>query len=197
MYYIVALGNPGEQYLDTRHNIGWHIADEVCRRFHLSLAQHNAHYLGRYTEGDIGGEAVRLLYPDTFMNHSGGAVRKFVPPADTARLIVIHDEIALPFGAFKISYGRGAGGHNGVSSIIASLGHKEFVRLRVGIAPVSWLTGRPQTVSGEALAAYVLGRLTKREQTALAMVTPTICDAVRSIVVQGVAVAMNRYNAAE
>ncbi len=195
MYYIVALGNPGDEYRDTRHNAGWLIADELCSRFHFPPPRLNLHHLGRFTEGVIGDTKVKLLYPDTFMNHSGNAVAKFVPKEDQRRLLIIHDEIALPLGTFKISQGKGAGGHNGVHSIVTRVGHQDFIRIRIGIAPVSWLTGRLKVISGEELPKYVLGRFSRREQSSLDEIKPVVCEAIRSIIVQGVVTAMNRYNA--
>lgn len=194
MWYIVALGNPGDEYEATRHNVGWLMADSLIDRFHFPQPRADAHVLGRVTSGTIAGESVQLLFPDTYMNHVGNAVRRFVPEGEQSRLVVVHDEIALPFGTFKISVGRGAGGHNGVRSIIASVGTKDFIRIRVGIAPVSWLSGRMQMVPGAKLPEYVLGRLTKREATAVAEISPTLDEAVRSIIAQGPAVAMNRFN---
>jgi peptidyl-tRNA hydrolase, PTH1 family len=194
MHYIVALGNPGEEYADTRHNIAWHIAEHVTEKYHLTTPQYQAKCLGRVSEGTIGEAPIVLLYPDTFMNHSGGAVKKLVPAQAYGHIIVIHDEIALPFGEIKVSVGRGDGGHNGIKSIISSLNTKDFIRIRVGIAPTSFFTGTMKVISGEARARFVLGRLTKRELDKLPVVGDAVAEALRLIVERGSAMAMNRFN---
>jgi peptidyl-tRNA hydrolase, PTH1 family len=194
MYYIVALGNPGEEYAHTRHNIGWLIADHIATQKHFTESRYHAQYLGHIREGLLGEASVVLQYPDTFMNHSGGAVKKFVPPKEYGNLIVIHDEIALPFGEVKVSVGRGDGGHNGIKSIISSLNTKEFVRIRVGIAPTSFFTGTMKVISGEARARFVLGRFTRRELEKMPALADTVSEAVRLIIERGPAMAMNRFN---
>jgi PTH1 family peptidyl-tRNA hydrolase len=194
MFYIVALGNPGEEYRDTRHNVGWLVADALCERFHLNSPVYSALYQGTIREGVIGDQSVIVLYPDTFMNHSGSAVRKLVPKGEESHLLVIHDEVMLPLREAKISVGRGDGGHNGIRSIVASLGTKDFVRLRIGIAPTSFLTGAMKVITGDKLATFVLGAFTNRERAVLDAEMETFAEMVRLIVVRGVAVAMNRFN---
>jgi peptidyl-tRNA hydrolase, PTH1 family len=197
MFYIVALGNPGKEYSGTRHNVGWEVADAVRDRFHFPLPHFSAKYQGRVSQGRIGECEVTMLYPDTFMNNSGSAVVKLVPPKEANRLIVLHDETAIMIGHFKLSVGRGDGGHNGVRSIIDSLGTKDFVRLRIGIAARSFLTGRPKLVSGDKLSKFVLGSFTKREQEEIAKLTEDISEAIRITLNHGPQSAMNRYNVSE
>lgn len=194
MLYIVALGNPGDEYTSTRHNVGWLVADMMRERFHLSTPEFKANYQGRMSEGVIGSEPVRLLYPDTFMNHSGAAVKKLVQPEQVESLLVIQDEIMLPLGEIKLSCDRGDGGHNGVRSIISSLGTKKFMRLRVGIAPTHFLTGKMKVVSGDAMPRYVLGKFSKKELATLDKESENITDAVRVIATHGITTAMNRFN---
>jgi PTH1 family peptidyl-tRNA hydrolase len=194
MFYIVALGNPGEEYQQTRHNVGWLVADTLREVFHLSVPVYSARYHGHLSEGVIGDQPVQLLYPDTFMNHSGVAAKRLVPKDAVQHLLVIHDEVMLPIGEMKLSVGRGDGGHNGIRSIITSLETKDFVRIRIGIAPTQFLTGKMKVISGEEMKRFVLGRFTKRELIALDAQKQTIAEAVRTIVMRGVAVAMNRFN---
>jgi PTH1 family peptidyl-tRNA hydrolase len=194
MFYIVALGNPGDEYRDTRHNVGWLVADALCERFHLNAPVYSARYHGTIAEGMIGDRSVIVLYPDTFMNHSGTAVKKLVPKGEERNLLVIHDEVMLPLTEVKISVGRGDGGHNGIRSIVASLGTKDFARLRIGIAPTSFLTGTMKVITGDKLATFVLGKFTKREQAALNAEMESFAEMVRLIIVRGVEVAMNRFN---
>ncbi len=194
MFYIVALGNPGLQYDGTRHNVGWYMADALRTRFNFTEPIFSAQYQGKVSRGHIGDCEVVLLYPDTFMNHSGVAVKKLVPKDAVRSLIVLHDEIALPLGEQKISQGRGDGGHNGIKSIITQLGTKDFIRIRIGIAPRSWLTGTVKLISGEALPKFVLGKFTGREQKDLAAQADEVAEAVRLIIMHGVVMAMNRCN---
>lgn len=194
MHYIVALGNPGKEYDTTRHNVGWLMADAIRKRYDFSEPVMVMKQLGRVSEGRIAGEAVTLLYPDTFMNHSGNAVAKLVPKGEYDRIIVLQDEIALPIGTLKLSVGRGDGGHNGIRSIIGALGTKEFTRLRIGIAPTSFFTGAVKVVSGEAMPKFVLGRFGRRELQALQDLEGTLATALELIVTKGVAEAMNKCN---
>ena len=141
MYYIVALGNPGAEYEYTRHNIGWLVLDTLREQNHFSSLVASGKYSGRVADGKMANTAVQALYPDTFMNNSGVAVRKLLPSIDTSTLIVLHDEVALPLGELKVSIGRGDGGHNGIKSIIKELGTNEFIRIRIGVAGRTFLTG--------------------------------------------------------
>ena len=194
MFYIVALGNPGREYEETRHNVGWFMADALREQYHFTAPVFSARYQGRVSHGQIEGNDIVLLYPDTFMNHSGVAVKKLVPREEVSSLVVLYDDTALPLAELKISHGRGDGGHNGIKSIITELGTREFSRIRIGIAPRSWLTGAPKLITGEKLPKFVLGRFTTREQRELETKTSAVCDAVRLMVLHGVAFAMNRYN---
>ncbi len=142
MHYIVGLGNPGEKYKNTRHNIGWTVLDYFIENEGLPGLVDSAKYAGSMSTGVVNGQEVTILYPNTFMNKSGSAVRKLVPKEEAEKLVVVYDDVDLPVGDIKVSVGRGAGGHNGVASIIESLGSKDFVRVRVGIAPVSFWTGK-------------------------------------------------------
>jgi peptidyl-tRNA hydrolase, PTH1 family len=194
MQYIVALGNPGEKYTYTRHNVGWCMADVLRETYQFPEPVYSARYHSRISSGMIGDHEVMVLYPDTFMNHSGVVVKKILSLDPQAVLLVLHDETALPIGQQKISASRGDGGHNGVKSIIAETGHKDFTRIRIGIAPVSLFTGKMKLVHGEALARFVLQEFTRRERQVLETMKPLIVEAVRTVVVQGPAAAMNQYN---
>lgn len=198
MYYIVGLGNPGEQYAHTRHNIGWLVADALVAKTQLPRPVTERHASGRVTGGVIAGEPVTILYPDTFMNHSGTAVRKLVPKGAEATLVVIYDDVDIPLGEVKVAFGRGSGGHNGVESIIKSLGTKEFIRVRVGIAKTGvwpWDRGeikRPK--GGGALERHVLGKFSSREAAALEGAISRSVDAITNCVKNGHVAAMNQFN---
>ncbi len=150
---VVGLGNPGQRYAKTRHNIGFEIVAELTRRWDLPRAQKK--FRGLLTEGRIrpGGPRVAALLPQTFMNESGTAVGpargSLKVPLD--RLVVVYDEIDLPFGEIRSKLGGGAAGHNGMKSLREGLGSGDFWRVRVGV-------GRPDSTEPEVVSAWVLGR---------------------------------------
>lgn len=195
MFYIVGLGNHGERYQETRHNVGWLICDYVRVEARLPDLIDDKSMSGRMTEGSIGGAPIKLLYPDTFMNNSGSAAVKFVPKAEIGNLIVIHDDIDLPLGEIKLGRGRGDGGNNGIKSLIEKLGTKDFIRIRIGIAPRSFWTGevkRPK--GGGPLERFVLKPFTTKEETQLKEVKERAFGALQTILQSGLEIAMNRFN---
>lgn len=195
MFYIVGLGNPGEKYENTRHNIGWLALDFVRQNASLPALIEDKNVSGRITEGQIAGEAVKLLYPDTYMNNSGSAVIKLVPKNEIEKLIVIHDDVDLAFGEIKLGKGKGAGGNNGVESIINKLGSKEFIRIRVGIAPKSFWGGKVRRPAGGGpLERFVLKPFTKKEKDELEAIKKHVNDALELILKEGIEKAMNQYN---
>jgi PTH1 family peptidyl-tRNA hydrolase len=152
-WLIVGLGNPGSEYAATRHNIGFEVANELARRW--DLPKPKSKYRGLLTEGRTGpgGPRVAVLLPQTYMNEAGqsaGPARgAFKVPLD--RVLVIHDEIDLPFGEIRVRTGGGLAGHNGLKSLRQGLGSPDFTRVRIGV-------GRPPTTDPDRVAAYVLGR---------------------------------------
>jgi PTH1 family peptidyl-tRNA hydrolase len=150
---IVGLGNPGREYAGTRHNLGFEAAAELSRRWELPKARKR--YGGLITDGRTGpdGPRVAILLPQTFMNESGSAAGpargELGVPLD--RVIVLHDEIDLPFGEVRSKLGGGVAGHNGLKSLSQGLGGREFWRVRGGV-------GRPDTTDPEIVSGYVLSR---------------------------------------
>jgi peptidyl-tRNA hydrolase, PTH1 family len=152
-WLVVGLGNPGERYARTPHNVGFAVADELARRWDLPKPKRR--YAGNFTDGRTGpgGPRVALLWPQTFMNEAGSSVS----PARGAlhleldRVLVVHDEIDLPFADVRTRVGGGLAGHNGLKSVRAGLGSPDFARVRVGV-------GRPDSTDPDIVAAYVLGR---------------------------------------
>ncbi len=194
MFYIVPLGNPGDSYAHTRHNVAWQILDRCIAQWGLSQPVAKSAYAGRYTSGRVDGSEVFVLYPDTYMNHSGVAVRKTVPSKDIQNTIVVYDDVDMPLGAIKLSVGRGSGGHNGVTSIITELGTKDFLRVRVGIAPTNAETGEPVRPSGDRLASFVLGKFSTREEEEVAACAVRVQAMLELIMSGGPTVAMNKFN---
>lgn len=186
MWLIVGLGNPGAQYARTRHNIGFDALDALAARHGLELRGKRANSL--IGEGQIAGQRVALVKPQTFMNLSGQAVSalrswyKIDPARD---LLVVYDDMDLPFGRLRFRERGSAGTHNGMRSIIAQLGGNEFPRLRVGI---------DQAPGKMDAAAYVLSRFSPDEQAQLPDLLDRVADAVELVLREGLMTAMNRYN---
>jgi peptidyl-tRNA hydrolase, PTH1 family len=152
-WLLVGLGNPGSEYEGTRHNIGFEIARVLASRW--DLPRFKSKYRGLLSEGRTGpgGPRVAMLMPQTYMNEAGQSVGPargaFKVPLE--RVLVLHDEIDLPFGEIRVRIGGGLAGHNGLKSLRQGLGSSDFARVRVGV-------GRPPTTDPERVAAYVLGR---------------------------------------
>jgi len=169
----VGLGNPGRSYERTRHNVGFLVADELARRHGGSW---RAKKKAEAASVSLGLKDVALLKPTTYMNNSGVALVGY----ETAQLVVVHDDLDLPAGSVRVKVGGGAGGHNGLRSIIQRLGN-DFARVRIGI-------GRPPV--GMTVTDYVLGRMNSAVKEAV----PLAADAVEALIESGTEVAMNRFN---
>jgi PTH1 family peptidyl-tRNA hydrolase len=186
MWLIVGLGNQGEEYARTRHNIGFQILNELARRHRLEFDHKIAK--SRVAEGRIAGQRVALAKPFTYMNVIGQAVvslRQWYKIDAERELLVIHDDLDLPFGALRLRERGSAGTHNGMKSLIGQLGSQVFPRIRVGIG---------QGPPGRDAAKYVLGRFTREEEAALPEIHARAADAVEVILREGFTAAMNRYN---
>jgi peptidyl-tRNA hydrolase, PTH1 family len=146
-WLVVGLGNPGDRYARTRHNVGFEVAKELAKR--LGLPKFKNKYGGLYSEG----HGVAVLLPQTYMNESGSSVgpARGALKLDLNHVLVIHDEIDLPFGKVEVRTGGGLAGHNGLKSLKRGLGSGEFGRVRVGV-------GRPESTDPEIVSRYVLGR---------------------------------------
>jgi PTH1 family peptidyl-tRNA hydrolase len=161
-WLIVGLGNPGREYAGTRHNVGFEVANVLANRWGLPRAK--SKYRSLITEGRTGpgGPRIAILLPQTYMNDAGTAVgpARGALKTDLDRVLVIHDEIDLPFGEIRTRIGGGLAGHNGLKSLRDALGSADFRRVRVGV-------GRPPTTDPELVAAYVLSRFREpREEVA-------------------------------
>jgi PTH1 family peptidyl-tRNA hydrolase len=180
-WLIVGLGNPGPEYVGTRHNVGCEIAEKLAARWDLPRLK--GKYSGLLTEGRAGpgGPRVALLLPQTYMNDAGGSVgpARGALQVPLERILVLHDEIDLPFGEIRVRVGGGLAGHNGLKSLKAGLGGTDFARVRVGV-------GRPPTTDPDRVAAYVLGRFREpREEVAL--LVEDAADAAERVVLESAA----------
>ena len=183
---IVGLGNPGREYEHTRHNVGFQVAEELARRYRVTLRAH-AKWKARAAKVAEVGDGLLVAEPTTFMNLSGWAVREIaafhkLAPSD---VLVVVDDADLPLGRLRMRTAGSAGGHNGLKSIIQELGTVEFPRLRVGV-------GRQ---AGE-LKNHVLGRFSEDEKAQIDAAVKRAADAAELFARENILAAMNRYNAA-
>jgi PTH1 family peptidyl-tRNA hydrolase len=182
---IIGLGNPGFKYQSTRHNIGFLVIDKIAHNHNISLTLKG--FDACFGKGKIGNIPVLFVKPQTFMNISGVSAKKSADyfKIDLEDLIVVHDDIDLPFGTIRIKAGGGHAGHKGLISIIEHLGNSEFIRVRIGI-------GKPTDKS--MVEKYVLETFTDDEMKLLPPITVTASNAVTAIIVSGIQAAMNQYN---
>ncbi len=185
MKLIVGLGNPGAQYVGTRHNIGFDIIEVLSKRHAISVSKRD--FKGVYGDGTIGTERVFLLRPMTYMNLSGQSVVALsqfykIAPQD---VIVILDDVALEVGRLRLRYKGSAGGHNGLANIIQLMGTDEIARVRVGVGA---------SRQGDMIN-HVLGKFRKEEQEEMGIACEVASDAIEYALREGFPNAMNRYNA--
>ncbi|MDD5032791.1 MAG: aminoacyl-tRNA hydrolase [Candidatus Pacebacteria bacterium] len=167
MFYLVGLGNPDEEYEGTRHNTGRMAVMEFCRVNDFSDFEEDKKNLSLSAEGKAGKEKIAAFLPETFMNKSGSALKKIITSKKKAeQMIVVHDDIDLAFGKFKISFGKGSGGHKGVESIMRQVKTKDFWRVRIGIIPAG-SKGKLKKPDGEKLLNFLMAKFKPDEKTAL------------------------------
>ncbi|MEO7017266.1 MAG: aminoacyl-tRNA hydrolase [Leifsonia sp.] len=186
-WLVVGLGNPGPGYAATRHNVGQMVLDELAERGRLTFKTHKTNSTvaeGRLTPG---GERFVLAKPNTFMNVSGGPVAQLLRfySLDPSRLIVVQDELDIPFDTLKLKFGGGHGGHNGVRDVIAATGTGDFTRVRVGV-------GRPPGSQGAA--DHVLKGFSTAERKALPNLVADAADAIEQIASDGLTSAQLRFH---
>ncbi len=188
MKLIVGLGNPGRAYAGSRHNVGFDCLSLFARQQRIKFGRVMSK--ARVGIGEVEGREIILAKPRTFINLSGKVVAALIRRFEVApsELLVIYDDLDLPLGKIRIRRHGGAGGHNGMKSIIAELGTEEFPRLRVGIAPPE---GDPQSLK---TPEYVLGRFTPQEKARMAEVYPEVAQAIHCLIVEGIEAAMNKFN---
>ena len=191
MHYVVGLGNPETKYDGTRHNVGRDVVFALAggrdgfnkHQYANALTAHG---------GDI-----EWVAPETYMNKSGETVRFYKDKQGVSpeQFIVVYDDVDLPVGEVKVSVGKGAGGHNGVADIINALGSKDFLRSRIGIASVSFWTGKARRPEGGApMTRHVLGMFSGKEQKKINEIESRVCNIIHTIQTDGVQIAMNQFN---
>ncbi len=185
-WLIAGLGNPGKDYAQTRHNIGYLVTDLLAERMGERFTKHRRAHADS-VEGRLDGTRAVLIRSRSYMNESGAAIRAAADYSNIpiSQIIVVHDELDIEFGAIKIKVGGGDGGHNGIKSTKKSLGSGDFYRVRVGI-------GRPP--GRQDPADYVLRSFGSSERKELPLVVDSAADAVEVIINEGIAVAQNRYH---
>jgi PTH1 family peptidyl-tRNA hydrolase len=185
LYLIVGLGNPGNRYKFTRHNIGFMVLEKLATRWEVDLKHKSFDAL--WNRGKIAGKNVILAMPQTYMNLSGNAVRKLIAyfKTDMNKLIVIHDDLDLPFGTVRLKTGGGNAGHKGLMSIATCLGSGDFMRVRLGI-------GKPADKS--RIEDYVLDPFGKEEISVLPEIIQSAADAATEIVLSDIQTAMIKYH---
>lgn len=194
-YIIVGLGNPGEEYVDTRHNSGRMVVEQFRKKNDFPQWSEDKSLKALVSKGTRGKDKVVLIEPDNFMNVSGKSVAPIVKNAkDAERTIVVYDDLDLPLGTMKISFNRSSGGHKGLESIIKALKTTAFVRLRIGICPVT-PSGKAKKPKGEdVLLDFIVGQFKKTEAEAMKKITKKGAEALALILDEGREIAAGKVN---
>lgn len=191
---IVGLGNPGKQYKDTRHNIGFMAVDSLAEANAIKLNRKD--FNSQWGKGNICDKEVFLIKPQTYMNLSGAAVQGIsgyfhIEPKD---ILVIYDDVDLELGTIRIRLSGGSGGHRGMQSIIEHIGSKDFPRMRLGIGRPKQRSQKSEVRSQDEIADYVLSNFESNEKDVLKQVLGRTKEAVDAIVKDGIEKAMSRFN---
>ncbi|MEK7558472.1 MAG: aminoacyl-tRNA hydrolase [Patescibacteria group bacterium] len=195
-YIIVGLGNPGDEYLNTRHNTGRIVLEYFRKKNNFSNWESDKKLEALVSYGRMPSvKGIILVEPESFMNKSGVSIAPLVKSKKAAEsLIVIHDDLDLPIGSYKISFNRGSGGHKGVESIIRAVKTEGFVRVRVGISPVTPSEKIKKPKGEKAIDDFILGNFKDKESEILKKVSKKICDALIMIISEGRQKAMSVFN---
>lgn len=210
MYIIVGLGNPGEEYKETRHNVGRMLveyfaknAEKIAEKLDTKKAakqtgfeefSFSKKYNAQCATGEVNGEKVLLLLPETFMNKSGKALETLVTSAKKAeKLMVVHDDLDLAIGRGKILFNRGSGGHKGIESIVRTIKTEAFARLKVGVCPAT-PTGKLKKPTGDKLLDFIVGPFKPAEMDNIKDVIKRGAEALYVLVDEGREKAMTGFN---
>ncbi len=203
MFYIVGLGNPGNEYNSSRHNIGREIVEKFISKNDFDDFKFDKKNNALISEGEIAGingkktkkEKVIAILPETFMNKSGNSLKKIITSVKKAKnLIIIHDDLDMGIGTAKIVFGKKSGGHKGIESVIRSIKTKDFIRIKIGISPTT-PTGKIKKPKGEdAVVKHVLGKFSPKEEKEIKKIQKKTVDAIEEVIQFGYLKAMNGYN---
>lgn len=194
-WVVVGLGNPGDEYKGTRHNVGRIVLEHFAKRYAFDSWKENKKTSAHIAKGVIGDNQVILVAPDTYMNKSGTSVVPYVKSTKAAeRMIVVYDDLDLPLGSIKLSYDRGSGGHRGLESIIRSLKTRQFIRVRVGVSPTT-PSGKLKKPHGEQeVLDFILSPFKTSELLIFKKVIKSASEAIETIIADGRERAMNALN---
>lgn len=193
--FIVGLGNPGNEYEWTRHNVGRIIATHIAKLVKTEKFETDGILRAQKTKATIAEKKALIVLPDTFMNLSGKAVAPIIKSAkDLEKLVVVYDDLDLARGTFKISFNRSSGGHNGVQSIIKAVKSEAFIRVRVGISPTTTSGNLKKPLGEEKVSKWILGAMKDDEKDSLKKLSKTVLEALEMILLEGLPKAMSIYN---
>jgi PTH1 family peptidyl-tRNA hydrolase len=193
-WILVGLGNPGKEYDGTRHNIGRDLLHAIAAKEGVETWKEDAKLHSLTAKSELFGKKATIVLPDTYMNNSGSALKPLVPSAKAAeQLVVLQDELDVPLGTVKFSFGSSSGGHRGIDSIHKALKTKNFIRLRIGISPATPL-GKLRKPHADDVVDFVLGKFKPAEQVALKKVRKTVADALELLLTEGLEKARTDIN---
>ncbi len=185
---ILGLGNQGKEYLNTRHNTGRMAVEYFAKKNSFSAFEFDKKSNSLITSGKIGKEKIVVALPETFMNKSGAAASKLIKSKkNLPELIVIHDDLDIPLGKAKISYGKNSGGHKGVESIMRALKTKNFVRIRIGVSP-------KQKPDQKEIIKFIIGKFKPTEMEIFKKIEKRVSDALVMISTDSLERAMSEFN---
>lgn len=195
MNYIVGLGNPEEKYFNTRHNIGRFIVEKFAKNFDFDEFVFDKKINALISEGKIGKEKAVFILPETYMNNSGLSLKKIIDNQKKAeKLIVVQDDLDMGIGTMKIVFNKSSAGHRGIDSIIKSIGHQKFVRIKIGISPTT-SSGKVKKPKGEEkVIKHVLGKISPKEQEIYKKIIKKTLDALQTSIEKDYLTAMNKFN---
>ncbi|MDO8676498.1 MAG: aminoacyl-tRNA hydrolase [Candidatus Azambacteria bacterium] len=194
-YIIIGLGNPNAEYDGCRHNVGKMTVESVRRAYDLSEFKENKKVKVLESKGKVGKHEVVLLSPEIFMNNNGKVLLPYIKSKkDAERLVVIYDDLDLPMGKMKMSFGRSSGGHKGLESVMRTIKTKDFLRVRVGISPAT-AKGLAKKPSGEeAVIKFILGKFKPAELDILKKEFKKVSEGIKTFIESGREMAMSTFN---
>jgi PTH1 family peptidyl-tRNA hydrolase len=194
-YIIVGLGNPGEEYSNTRHNVGRIILDHIKNAYESSEWKLDKKLSALVSKGEVEGDKMTLIEPETFMNNSGKSLKPLMLTEKKAnKLVVVYDDLDLPFGTMKMSFDRGSGGHKGLESIIKAIKTRAFIRIRVGISPATPSGKLKKPLGDLPVQKHILGEFKKPELDVLKKEAKRVIEILPLLFSEGLGKAMTEFN---